>query len=249
MATGDAPDQLGRLKSVLPPWFADANPIRDALLQGFAVVQTFLYGLIVYARLQTRIRTATGGWLDLIAEDFFGSTVRRVPTQSDASFLNEIVVNLFRERGTRRSVVQVLTDLTGTPPSIFEPARPQDTGGYGCPSLGYGAAGAYGSLLIPYQAFVIAYRPLGSGIPNVAGYGIPTGAYGTASRAEYADLSEIKDTITDAQIYAAVESVKPVGTILWVMIQNGPPTFLSLALGSGTVLFNGEHVQLPVTVI
>jgi hypothetical protein len=127
---------------------------------------------------------------------------------------------MFRERATRNSVVKVLQDLTGRTPKIIEPKRPADTGVYGGPLIGYGVAGAYGSLQMPYQAFVIAYRPLGTGIPSVAGYGISTGAYSTASQAEWASLSMIQQGVTDADIYAAVDSVRPAATIVWVDIQS-----------------------------
>jgi len=241
MATGDVNDQLNRLKSTLPPWFGDTNPILTALLKAAATALAFVYGLVVYARLQTRIMTATGGWLDLIAQDFFGPEVSRAPGESDTSFRNEVVVNLFRERGTRRAIATVLTDLTGIEPEIFEPNRLQDTGAYNSPTIGYSVAGGYGSLLLPYQAFVTAYRPATSGIPNVAGYGISTGGYSTPSEAEYTSVSMVQSEVTDADIYAAVDGVKPAGTIAWVRIGNDnnqlPPPNFSLIVGNKPVVF------------
>ena len=74
-------------------------------------------------------------------------------------------------------------------------------------------------MLLPFQAFVTAYRPTGSGIPNIAGYGNAPAAYGVASQGgEYATMSMIQGAVTDADIYAAIDSVKPVGTILWTRI-------------------------------
>ncbi|QBP09385.1 MULTISPECIES: hypothetical protein [Cupriavidus] len=195
-------------------------PVVDSLLAGIATALSFVYSLYVYAKLQTRILTATDGWLDLIAADFFGSAVQRKANQSDASFRANIIANMFRERATRNGMVKVLKDLTGRTPTIIEPARPADTGSYGGPLIGYGVAGAYGSLLMSYQCFVVAYRPFGSGIPNVAGYGVSTGAYGTPSQAEYASLSMIQGSVTDADIYAAIEATKPVATTIWTAIQN-----------------------------
>jgi hypothetical protein len=221
MATGDQTDIFGRIKALIPRWFSDSTPVLDALLRGFAYAKAFVYGLIVYAALQTRILTATDGWLDMIAADFFGSSLLRAANQSDASFRARIIINMFRERGTRRAIVKVLQDLTGRTPLIFEPMRPADTGGYGqAQGLAYGLAGGYGSLLLPYQGFVTAFRPTGSGIPLVAGYGISTGGYGQASRAEYGSMSMIQGAVTDADIYAAVDSVKPAGTTVWTAISN-----------------------------
>lgn len=220
MATGDQQDQFQRIKALIPKWFSDDTPVLDALLRGFAYAKSFVYGLIVYAALQTRIKTATDGWLDMIAADFFGSSLLRKSGQSDASFRNRIIINLFRERATRNGLVKVLTDLTGRAPAVFEPQRPLDTGSYGGPLIGYGVAGGYGSMLLPFQAFVTAYRPTSTGIPNVAGYGVSTGGYGQASRAEIASLNMTQGAVTDDDIYAAIDSVKPAGTTIWTRIAN-----------------------------
>lgn len=225
MATGDQNDILQRLKGTLPRWFGDSTPILDALLQGLASAGAFVYSLWAYAKLQTRIKTATDGWLDMIAADFFGSSLLRAANQSDASFRARIIINLIRERATRAGLVKVLQDLTGRTPIIFEPQRPADTGAYSAPNSGYGIAGGYGSLLLPCQAFVTAFRPTGSGIPNVAGYGGSAGnpgpgGYGVASQLEYASMAMIQGAVTDADIYAAVDSVKPAGTTLWTRINS-----------------------------
>lgn len=496
MATGDQQDIYRRMRSQLPQWFGDeaTSPVLNGLLQGLAYALAYFYSLLAYGRLQTRIKTATDGWLDMIAADFFGSALLRAANQSDTSFRNRILINLFRERATRAGLIKVLKDLTGRVPTIIEPLRPLDTGVYGgadsisivsaaiyrndwqgnqllyptartnlvigstnlagpawtvasvsvvagagpspdgtaatalakvtvtgggsphampasayrptvtaaanyrcavvvsagnaaacqvrvydstvatqlasvtltfsggvpsvtgqtgtvgttvitalpngtykvafgfntgsftsvcvplcypdtsstignytyfglpqseagtvdtsyiptysttvtvtdytltaggsltlaaAPSagavltwtgsyistlqattvnvnalqfstgdgfttsfslapkygqyIGYGVAGSYGSMLMPYQAFVIAYRPTGAGIPNIAGYGYSTGAYNTASQEEYASLSMIQGAVSDSDIYAAIDSVKPVATVLWTRISN-----------------------------
>jgi hypothetical protein len=222
MAIGDQQDVYRRLRGYLPPWFGDEadTPIINGLLQGLAYAGAYVYSLLNYARLQTRIKTATDGWLDMIAADFFGDALLRAASQSDESFRARILINLFRERATRAGLIKILQDLTGRTPIVVEPTRPADTGSYGGPLIGYGVAGAYGSLLMPFQAFVTAFRPTGTGIPLVAGYGISTGGYGQPSRASYAALSMIQGSVTDAYIYAAVDSVKPVATIVWTRISS-----------------------------
>lgn len=221
---GDNSDVFSRLKSNLPQrWFgstSDSMPVVDSLLTGIATALSFIYSLYAYAKFQTRIKLATDSWLDLIAYDFFGASIQRKANQTDASFRATIIANLFRERATRNAIVKVLQDLTGRTPKIVEPKRPADTGSYGGPLIGYGVAGAYGSMQMPYQAFVIAYRPLGTGIPSVAGYGVSTGGYSQASQAEWASLSMIQNAVTDADIYAAIDSVRPAATIVWTNIQS-----------------------------
>jgi hypothetical protein len=220
MATGDLTDFRARIKATLPRWFADSTPILDALLSGLAQAWVFVYSLYLYAQLQTRIRTATDGWLDLIAGDFFGTRIRRKANQSDASFRATIIANLFRERATRKALIEVLTELTGREPILIEPQQPGDTGAYNVPTSGYGVAGYYGSRLLPSQMFLIAFRPASAGIPNVAGYGNPQGAYGTPPVSMYGSLSLIQGQVTDADIYAAIDSVKPVGTVIWTTIKS-----------------------------
>lgn len=220
MAKGDQADIVSRIKGLLPHWFGDTSPILDGVITGLANGLAFIYSLYAYAKLQTRILTATDGWLDLIAADYFGAAIARAVNQTDASFRTRIIINLFRERATRYGITRVLLDLTGRAPVIFEPQRPADTGSYGGPTIGYGLAGGYGSILIPFQAFVKAYRPSSSGIPLVAGYGSSPAGYSTPSRGDYATLSQIQGAVTDADIYAAVDSVKPAGTIIWTQINS-----------------------------
>lgn len=145
MATGDQDDILARLKALLPPtWFGDDHPFVTAILTACSQALTWCYSLYVYAQLQTRINTATDGWLDLIAYDFFGTNYGRTAGQSDDVFRNGIKINLFRERGTRHSVQKILEDLTGNTPFIFEPQRPLDTGAYGAAvAVSRSAYGAY----------------------------------------------------------------------------------------------------------
>ncbi|EPS1221707.1 hypothetical protein ACVBR5_000938 [Burkholderia cenocepacia] len=221
MATGDQNDILGRIARLIPiSWFESSHAIRDAIASGLANAHAYVYSFIAYVGLQTRILTATDGFLDAIAQDFFGASILRSANQSDASFRARIIINIFRERATRHAIIKVLQDLTGRTPIIIEPQRPADTGAYGAPNIGYSVAGAYGSVLLDYQAFVIAYRPIGAGIPYVAGYGSSPAGYRQPSRAVYADLSLIQNTVSDSDIYAAIDSVKPAGTIIWTNISS-----------------------------
>ncbi len=188
MAIGDQSDLFVRIKTLLPPWFGDDTPILDALINGLAFQLAFLYSLIAYTKAQMRLLTASGGFLDIWAYDFFGTLILRKTGQTDTSWRNAIIANLFRERGTRASMENVLTELTGVEPEIFEPTFPQSkqTGGYGI-ACGYGVAGGYASLAFPYQALVTAHIPSdGSVLPE--------------------------------DVFTAAESVRPVGVSVWVRI-------------------------------
>lgn len=217
--TGDTPDMLARLKSTLPQrWFADTTPILDGVLTGLASTWAWLYGALAYTRLQARISTATDSFLDTISRDYLGTRLPRRASEPDQHFRGRITLELKRDRTTRNALVAVLTDLTGRSPVVFEAARPADTGAWSG-HLGYGVSGGWGSLMLPYQCFVTAYRAQGSGIANVAGYATGFGGYGIGS-IEYARLSMLTGQITDLDIAAAIASVMPVSTIAWTRITN-----------------------------
>ena len=216
---GDAQDMLARLKSVLPArWFGEVSPLLDAVLAGLADGWTWLHAMLATVRAQTRIGTASGSALDMIAEDFFGPRIRRRAAQGDGAFRTTILGELLRERATRPALRGALIDLTGRVPIIFEPRRPGDTGGWGV-ACGYGVAGGGRSLLLRQQCFVTAYRPLGSGIAALNGCGGGSAGWGVGSAA-YASLAMLQGQVTDADIRAAIVAVLPVNAVAWTRISN-----------------------------
>jgi hypothetical protein len=217
--TGDTQDMLARLKLVLPArWFSDTAPIRDALLTGLASAWSGLYALLTFVQSQTRIATASGIFLDIAATDYLGNTLPRRAGEADAAFSTRIRQNLIQPRATRAGLVQALVDLTGRTPVIFEPLNATDTGGYNV-NLGYNTLGGYGSMNLPYQFFLTAYRPNDTPVSNAGGYSTGPGGYGAAPMF-YADSSEFSGTVSDAEIYAAVAAVLPTCAIAWTQISN-----------------------------
>lgn len=239
MATGDQNDMVGRLKAALPPtWFPNTpaaatssnSPVLDGLLAGVATTWVWVFSLLQFVKSQTRIATASGVFLDIIASDFFGSFLYRRIAELDGSLRSRIQKNLFRPKITRAALIEVLTDLTGNVPVIFEPAYPLDTGAYGHvgmtvgTNLGYGLAGGYGSLLLPFQFFVDVTMPIGSGIADVAGYGTlggfvgMPGGYGVGSF-EYASLDMVIIPVSTQEVLAAINDARPVATTAWTSIR------------------------------
>jgi hypothetical protein len=197
---------------VLPVrWFADSAPLAGALLSGLGTAWSAIYGLIGNVRDQARIATATGMFLDLISADFFAGGLPRGATESDAGFLQRIQNEMLRVRGTRAALALALTELTGRAPQIFEPVRPQDTGGYTVGGVGFGVAGGWGNLASRHVSLVTALRPLGGGIAYFAGYGgggLPV----------YGNLSMVATRVSDGDIATAVVAVLPVGHTAWLRI-------------------------------
>lgn len=210
---GSTADMLARLKSVLPlRWFPDETPILDGLLTGLASVGATLYAMLAYVGLQTRVATITDSFIDLAASDYCGPRLVRRAGETDAFFRIRLQRELLRTRGTRGAAQSALQDLTGRVPSIVEPARPADTGGYGV-ACGYSTAGAWGSAVVPFQCFIVAYRPFA---PGAAPW---LGGPGPGAPMPAADI-DVQGTVADAEIYAAVANVMPCAAIGWTALQN-----------------------------
>lgn len=222
---GDVEDMLRRLKAVLPTgWFPDTTPVLDNLLRGLGSGWSWTFGLLSYVRQQARVSTAEGIWLDVAANDYFGTRLRRRVAERDDLYRGRISRELVRERGTRSAVRSALMDLTGRAPAIFEPANTGDTGGYGSApdnrggGIAYCRAGGWGSLSLPFQFFVTAFRPHGDGIADVAGWCIGPGGY-CGGAIQYGDLSMIGNRVSDEDILEEICAVTPVATIAWSQIQ------------------------------
>jgi len=241
MATGDQADFSARVRALMPAgWFPDNAPILTAILNGCGYGWAFCYGMIENVKAQSRRLTASGVFLDILSADFFGAYLSRRPGELDAAFSTRIGKEVFREKGTRAGVIQALTDLTGRTPQVFEPAYAYDTGGCGwlgmtvgtglaCGGSGVAGAGGAGSLALPFQFFVTAYRSFGGGIPNVMGAYLGSGWAGggvgtltnfgaTAGAIEAGTLAMSQGQITDTAIQNEVINVKPAASIAWMLI-------------------------------
>jgi hypothetical protein len=217
MATGDQDDMQARIKAMLPAsWFADSNPVLQAAIAGAAYALAFVYSLLSYAKKQTRIKTASDGWLDLIALDFFGGRIRRKTGEADNSFRSKIRINLFRQRGTRQAVIKVLEDLTGRTPDVFEQARTADVA---CLDHMYLDVSRLGSMDMTYEFFITAYRPEHQF--QAGGFnGLDSSIYGLDTNFYLAPQPDADRVVTDDDIYTAIASVIPYGVTAWTRIVN-----------------------------
>lgn len=218
MAKGDQQDIFSRLKAQFPKSWFRQSPNFDATLQGPAWALSSIYAQITYAALQTRIATATDGYLDLISNDFFGTSLPRLTNESDGDFRARILANLFVKGPTRGNMSAVLTLVTGRTPDIFEPSRTDDSGAFDGAFYWDTGVGKWGAPM-PYQSFVTAYRPLTSAqsLGELDSWRWSFDSYGAWSDAQVT-------SVTDAAIIAAVESTKMLGTVVWLRIADNPVT-------------------------
>lgn len=155
---GTQSDFLARIKSILPRWWGDDDtPVLDGVLSAPSWALAFIYQLIGYVRLQTRLATATDGFLDLFAADFFGTALPRNPGEIDSAYRARIKASLFPPKNTRAALVQAIVQLTGIAPTIVEPQNPGDTSAFGSllwlnvPSV------VWSSRTMPSQCFVTVH--------------------------------------------------------------------------------------------
>ena len=215
MATGDQQDMHTRLRALMPKrWLPVNAPNEDAKLSGPAWALSTVYAQITYTALQTRIKTATDGWLDVISYDFFGDALPRLTNEGDGPFRARILANLFVKGPTRQCMVNVLQLLTGKAPTIFEPGNASDSGGWD--AMYWDMTGGWGDYL-PFQAFVTVYRPDTSlvSLGEWDAWRFAWDAYGA-----WSDSSP--NAITDAALIAAVESTRALSTVVWMRIADAP---------------------------
>jgi hypothetical protein len=213
--TGDQEDILARLRKRLPKrWFGystDAAPIVSALLTGAAWALAQFHALYAYIALQTRIATSTGAWLELAANDFFGSRLPRFSGERDPSYSLRIRKEVLRPRNTRQAIDAIIFDLTGKHPDIFEGFHARECGGWGTPALAFGAAGRYGSNNARFEAIITTPPLQGYGIPNRGGWGSRTGGYGVGNFSLVDDTLIVGSGPTRADIIRALDLVRPAG--------------------------------------
>lgn len=215
--TGDQDDIYARLRRLMPPWFGneDDSPVVVAALQGAAWSLAFVYSLFQFAKLQTRIATSIGGWIDLASADYFGDQLRRFGFENDTSYSRRVRLEILRDRNTRNGIDRAVFDLTGNHPSIYEAFRPADCGGWGLPVFALGYTGAWGSFGAAAEVIITTPAPKGYGIPNRPGWNDTHGGVGdTFSLADDTDV--VANGPTQADVLKALERVRTAGLLYYV---------------------------------
>ncbi|CAB3784273.1 hypothetical protein [Pararobbsia alpina] len=234
MAKGDQQDIVSRLQSYLPRgWFGDLAlaEILNGVLNGIASALSIMYTLIMFFWAQTRLQTSSGGWIDIWASDFLGTSLPRKQGESGASYIARIQLAIFQKRVTRPAMESMLTQLTGNAPIIFEPARPLDTGCLGANTgvASFCGVARMGSIACPFSALITAYRPQVAGGSLGAAYSNAAAWSALATPLSHGYTGSLAAEVTaasDADIYAAINACRPIATNIGVCITNyGIPPF------------------------
>lgn len=227
MATGDQADFVRRLKAVLPNgWFPPESdttetPVLTAILSGPAWSASWLYSLIGYAKNQTRIKTATDVWLDIISQDYFGDGLPRLPGETDGAFSARIIANLLLPANTRSAILAAVESVTGNPARMIEPWQPNDNARYGSSFYGYnraGRPGQYANGNQRYAGLVVCSLPsAGIGGMTRRGYGGIFYTSGTTYAAPAGSFYLQPNSQAGEQlVFDAINRLKPVGTSIFV---------------------------------
>jgi hypothetical protein len=224
MTIGTQADIAARIFRWLPTrWFPSGcgpGTLIFAIVSGLAAGFSMIYTAIAYAGLQVRIATATDGWLDLIAGDYFGNILRRNAGEPDTAFSLRIRREILREKVTREALDRVVLDTTGNHPVLIEANRVSDIGAW---RQGFAwRSGSYGSAGLPFQIFLTTARQNPVPFPLLGGWRVLPSAY-RGSGLAYSLPSIMPPTQPpDAAIIAAIERVRPAGVTVWLQLTNQP---------------------------
>lgn len=238
---------FNKLKDALPlSWFGDNTSVIDSVLSGFAWCSSLIYDNITEAKKQTRIKTATGGFLDMISGDFFGDTLPRTENESDFIFSIRILDNLLREKATFAAVCNTANSLMlsiGATINIYEYGSVNsgeillesgddilledgitpmysETSATLIPNGSYPVGLNIGDAAVRYTTPLQPFEALVviTGAGALAGTVLLEG--GTDLLAENGDTINVE--YTDQSSYQflidALMKVKPIGTVVWVSI-------------------------------
>jgi len=213
-----------------------------ALLKGMGSQNLVPYEKLADVETQMLLTNATGAGVDLCARDFFGDNLPRITGESDAAYKARIVGRLFLQVGTRTGMSEGVTDAIGNEPVICELQQAQNTGGWASWLTGSGGSSGVDSggyldgadAAGPFEfsgtgedgggAFIGSEGVIYQEIYGPLAWDTGTGTYDT-HLGPYQALVTVQQPEPESgrfldvyQILALVDSLKPVGTIMWVRV-------------------------------
>lgn len=214
---GDFNYFFNRIYGRLPTgWFPDdptQAPVISSIVAMIAYSASYIFARISYAENQARISTASGLFLDVIANEMLGPyNFPRRSNETDGNYRTRILTEILRTRGTRAAMVSALHDLTGYNPSIFQPvkdAQGWDNDFFDSPTM------LYGSYDQPYTAYIDVKLPPGTGITFDKSF--DTGFWDDGLLA-YGDNSQLQSVVGEQEVFNTIAATAPAGTTILVSI-------------------------------
>jgi hypothetical protein len=148
-----------------------------------------------------RLQASAGAQVDSWAVDFFGNTLPRLPSESDAAYMARIIARFLRPYGTIQAIIDAIDDFFTENPTLRVPVTVFDR--QTNPSL----AAIYG--LTPGQVCII----LAYGFDAATGWFLGHGFLGTTTRLANAAGTGGSDTAPYPGLAAAVNSAKLAGSV------------------------------------
>lgn len=203
----------------LPNWFGLQHPNLDALLAAFVAIMDIYYAQYQYVILQERIHTATDVNLDLISQDYLGNELPRKQNENDTSYRNRILSTVLRPKATRSAMYNMLLQVTGYPPLIYEGWNALDGMSLNTPTrCGLNINDSLGSGMQPYTCIIIVFLPSFQGMGNFPCLNEPTVA-GLNINWWLGSSTFLTSVITESDIFQLIEITKVYGTLPMVSFE------------------------------
>ncbi len=218
------PDEWAtRLVNTQPAqWYSDAAKAPMGVLYSLMyslgqVLQNLQLGL-QYSYDAVYLQTAIGAALDSAVADFYGTSLVRLPGETDQALSTKAQASLFQPVGTEQALRQALYNFTGRYPVIVNEWNLTQTGMWGtgffdAPPGPYGLFFASG---VPYQCFVQTVLPSIAALNGGPLYCWGAGFFFGSPTSYWADLEGAANGLQ--QLYDVINSVKPEGVVVWVQI-------------------------------
>ncbi len=232
-------------------WSSDAAKAQGgvlyALMAAVGASLSYLQSGMQYGQDSIYIQSAVGAALDLVSQDYFGSSLPRYPGETDASFRARIQATLFQPAATTAAVSGAITRLVGVAPRIMFPWSPASTGVWdGCYwDVDTAQTPFRWADYLPYQGFIISQFP-GSTVLN--GNAMPALDDGIFWDSPGQFLGELSYGGGQQSLDQTINTVKPEGTVAWVQIATAASQGIFAPLsGTANVAAGTISVTVPIT--
>jgi hypothetical protein len=192
------------------------------MLQGAAYVASQTYTNLLQTALLARLKTASGNFLDIASNDFFGVNLPRIYGEADSFYLARILAKIALKKVTLAALTTAVTNMfagTGVTFSIQEyaPNGANTNVPLGATPVGINiadSASRYGSPLQPFECALILVDDPANGSENIE---LEDGTDLQMEDGSTIDLEFLSSSLY-SPLLALVSSIKPIATTVWIVV-------------------------------